>query len=161
MQRHGAKGGIESPVTDMPAIVGAGFPRLRIPPPVLRFTNYAPTCRPAGALRHLCIGYSINLPPSAAKYTDCTKIQGRGIQRRGEVSKPNGLGNPTPTNSMVGWCLCFLSVQSAESVLIRDSDGCHMSPLWGFVVFGVCRRAINMSPRWGLNAAQFAVRYPL
>ena len=58
------------------------------------------------------------------------------IQRRGEVSKPDGLGNPTPTNSMVGWCLCFLSVQSAESVLchIRDSDAAD---------------AINMSPRWG------------
>ena len=26
----------------------------------------------------------------------------RGIHRRGEVSSPDGLGNPTPTNSMVG-----------------------------------------------------------
>ena len=72
MQRHRAKGGIESPVTDMPAIVGAGLPPARrvgrpnpygFPRPFSRFTNYAPTCRPSGALRHLCIGYSINMPP--------------------------------------------------------------------------------------------------
>ena len=25
----------------------------------------------------------------------------------------------------------------------------HMSPLWGFGVFGVCRRAINIPPLWG------------
>ena len=35
--------------------------------------------------------------------------------RRGEVSKSSGLGNPTPTNSTVWWCLGFLSVQSVES----------------------------------------------
>ena len=32
--------------------------------------------------------------------------------------------------------------------LIRDSDKCFMSPLWGFKAFGVSY-SINMPPLWG------------
>ena len=144
MQRHRAKGGIESPVTDMPAIVGAGFPRptgwetqpLRIPPPVFPFHELRSHLSPLWGFKTFV--YRVFYKHAAPLGLNAAMHQNSrwDIQRRGEVSKPDGLGNPTPTNSMVGWCLCFLSVQSAESVLIRDSDGCHMSPLWGFVVFG-------------------------
>ena len=45
----------------------------------------------------------------------------------GEVTSPNGLGNPTPTNSIPILNPAIRSIRR-----IRDSDRWDMSPLWGF-----------------------------
>ena len=81
------------------------------------------TCRPSGAL--VCLVY-------AAFYKHVAPL---GLNAP-VILLSSGLGNPTPTNSTVWWCLGFLFVQSVE---FRDSDKAHMPPLWGFGVFGVCR----------------------
>ena len=73
--------------------------------------KYAP-CRPSGALAH--------------------QNSRHGIHRRGLVSKPSGLGDPTPTVSTVRWCLGILIRVLRPIRLIRDSDQWYMSPLWGF-----------------------------
>ena len=73
--------------------------------------------------------------------------------RRGLVSKPSGLGNPTPTVSTVRWCLGILIRVLRRIRLIRDSDQWDMSPLWGFGVF-VCPVCYIHAAPLGLSAAK-------
>ena len=92
--------------------------------------------------------------------------------RRGLVSKPDGLGNPTPTGSSVPFLLFpssafFASLRRCVKVSSRIRY--HMSPLWGFgyLVYAVFYKhaaplglnaamhrlpfahCIHMPPRWG------------
>ena len=76
-----------------------------------------------------------------------------GIHRRGEVSKPSGLGDPTATVSTVRWCLGILIRVLRPIRLIRDSDQWDMSPLWGFGVF-VCAACYKHAAPLGLSAAK-------
>ena len=71
--------------------------------------------------------------------------------RRGEVSKSSGLGNPTPTNSTVWWCLGFLSVQSVESdeSVIQTKRTCRPSGALVCLVYAAFYK--HVAPL-GLNA---------
>ena len=71
-----------------------------------------------------------------------------GIQRRGGVASPNGLGNPTPTDLTSRFPLypCNPLIR-----VIGDSDKWHMSPLWGFKIF-VCRACYKHAAPLGLKA---------
>ena len=84
-----------------------------------------------------------------------------GIHRRGLVSSPDGLGNPTPTHPIL--LRVFNPVHLPLIASIRrlteslspeypNSDKWHMSPLWGFGVFGVCRVCYKHAAPLGLNA---------
>ena len=73
----------------------------------------------------------------------------RGIDRGGEVTSPDGLGNPTPTDAA--------SVAHVP-IFVPPVSWCDMSPLWGFgyLLYGVFYK--HAAPL-GLNAAEFAARY--
>ena len=72
--------------------------------------------------------------------------------RRGLVSKPDGLGNPTPMASTIPSLhfpssAFFAALRHCVKVSSRIPLS-YVAPL-GLWLFGACRRAINMSPRWG------------
>ena len=71
--------------------------------------------------------------------------------RRDEVSKSSGLGNPTPTNSTVWWCLGFLFVQSVESdeSVIQTKRTCRPSGALVCLVYAAFYK--HVAPL-GLNA---------
>ena len=101
-------------------------------------------CRPSGALGYLLCGVfykhaaplGLNAAQLVARYPSW-----------GEVSLPNGLGNPTPTDpaSVAHFQFSCLPVQ--------------MSPRWGFgyLMYAVFYK--HAAPL-GLNAAQLVARYP-
>ena len=74
-----------------------------------------------------------------------------GIHRRGEVSSPDGLGNPTPTVSTVRWCLGILIRVLRPIRLIRDSDKWYMSPSGALVIWVYAACYIYAAPL-GLKA---------
>ena len=74
-----------------------------------------------------------------------------GIDCGGEVSSPNGLGDPIPTHTA--------SVAHVP-IFVPPVSWCDLSPLWGFgyLVYAACYK--HAAPL-GLNATQFAARYRL
>ena len=90
---------------------------LGAPPPTGLTVRYAITCRPSGALRCLvhaaCYKHIAPLGLSAAKFKARSPSWGLGFQAQ-------RVGCPTPYG--FNRALCY-----------------HLSPLWGFGIFGVCR----------------------
>ena len=93
-------------------------------PPVFRFT-----CRPSGAL---CYAYSLFYKPAAPLGLNAAMHQNsrHGTHRRGEVSSPDGLGNPTPTGLRTGshkGCPYMETVAPAEGHVYNI--GCESSTI--------------------------------
>ena len=73
----------------------------RVNAPMNRLTPPAATCRPSGALG--CLVYATCYKHAALLGLNTSTHQNsrHGIHRRGEVSSPDGLGNPTPTHPIL------------------------------------------------------------